>query len=233
MRLDKYLAHANAGSRKEVKLMIRKGFVKINGEVCKKDDVHVDETKDHITLFDEEIGYQKYVYIMLNKPQGCVSATVDSMHPTVMDYLDVNLPRDMFPVGRLDIDTQGLLLLCNDGALSHTLLSPKHHVEKEYEVILDTPIREEEIRLLESGTIRLDEEAVFPAKVKVLEPNHIHLIISQGKFHQIKRMIHAVHHEVLSLKRLRMGSLWLDETLKPGEWRYLSEEEVKQLQSHD
>lgn len=231
MRLDKYLAHANAGSRKEVKQMIRKGFVEINGVVCKKDDVHVDETKDIITLDGEEISYQKYYYIMLNKPDGCVSATQDNLHPTVMDLLDIHLPKDMFPVGRLDIDTQGLLLLTNDGVLSHALLSPKKHVEKEYEVVLDAPLSQEDIVLLENGTICLDDEPVYPAKVKLIEPTLIHLIISQGKFHQVKRMIHTVGHEVLGLKRIRMGNLCLDETLAPGEWRYLSDDELERLKA--
>lgn len=231
MRLDKFLAHANAGSRKEVKSMIRKGFVKINGEVCKKDDIHIDETHDIITLDDEEIQYQKYYYIMLNKPQGCVSACVDAHQQTVMDLLDIALPKDMFPVGRLDIDTEGLLLLTNDGALSHALLSPKKHVEKEYEVFIDTPLTKEDIEQLENGSIVLDEEQLQPAKVEVLEPTKIHLTISQGKFHQVKRMMHAVHHEVLFLKRLRMGTLCLDERLQPGEWRFLSEDELAGLKS--
>lgn len=229
MRLDKFLAHANAGSRKEVKLMIRKGFVKINGDVCKKDDIHIDEYKDIITLDDEVIQYQKYYYIMLNKPQGCVSATVDAHQQTVMDLLDIALPKDMFPVGRLDIDTEGLLLLTNDGALSHALLSPKKHVEKEYEVIIEAPLTDAEIKQLENGSILLDDEVLQPAKVEVIEPTMIHLTISQGKFHQVKRMIHAVHHEVLFLKRVRMGTLYLDETLQPGEWRFLNENELAGL----
>lgn len=229
MRLDKFLAHANAGSRKEVKLMIRKGFVIVNGEVCKKDDIHIDENNDVILLDDEEILYQKYYYIMLNKPQGCVSATVDAHQPTVMDLLDIALPKDMFPVGRLDIDTEGLLLLTNDGALSHALLSPKKHVEKEYEVLLDAPLSQADIDQLEHGSIVLDDEVLQPAKVKVIEPEKIHLIISQGKFHQVKRMMHAVHHEVLFLKRVRMGTLCLDESLNPGEWRFLNEEELAGL----
>ncbi|MCH4286590.1 MULTISPECIES: pseudouridine synthase [Bacillota] len=229
MRLDKFLSHAGAGTRKEVKQMIRKGFVTINGEVCKKDDCHIDELQDVICLDGEEVSYQKYYYIMLNKPQDVVSSTKDGMHETVLDIIDIHLPKDMFPVGRLDIDTTGLLLICNDGALSHELLSPKKHVEKEYEVIIDHPLSAQDIETLENGTILLDDEPIKKAHVQVIEQCKIHLIISEGKYHQVKRMLHAVNNEVLQLKRVRMGSLVLDEALQEGEWRFLSDEEIAEL----
>lgn len=229
MRLDKFLSHAGAGTRKEVKLMIRKGFVTINGEVCKKDDRHIDEYQDVICLDGEEITYQKYYYIMLNKPQDVVSSTKDGMHETVLDIIDIQLPNDMFPVGRLDIDTTGLLLICNDGTLSHELLSPKKHVEKEYEVIIDHLLSKQDMETLENGTIVLDDEVIKPAKVQIIEPCKLHLIISEGRYHQIKRMLHAVNNEVLQLKRIRMGKLVLDEQLKVGEWRFLTDEEIAAL----
>lgn len=229
MRLDKFLSHAGAGTRKEVKQMIRKGFVTINGEVCKKDDRHIQEDEDVICLDGEEIIYQKYYYIMLHKPQDVVSSTKDGMHETVLDIIDIQLPQDMFPIGRLDIDTTGLLLICNDGALSHELLSPKKHVEKEYEVEIAHPLSEKDIETLENGTICLDEESIKKAKVEVISPCKIHLTISEGKYHQVKRMMKAVDNEVIHLKRIRMGTLTLDETLQEGEWRFLNDEEIAEL----
>lgn len=231
MRLDKLLAHVGAGTRKEVKLLIRKGHVMVNGAVCKKDDAHVDEQHDEILLDEEVIVYQKYYYIMLHKPVDYVSATSDHRYPTVMDLIDIALPKDMFPVGRLDIDTEGLLLLCNDGELAHRLLSPKNHVVKTYEVWIAHPLREEDMQLLESGTICLDEEALLPAKVDIIEPTHIYLHIKQGKYHQVKRMLQAVGNEVIRLKRMQMGPLILDENLGAGEWRFLSEEEEQALKA--
>lgn len=230
MRLDKYLAHAGIGTRKEVKLLIRKKHICVNGVVCVKDDTKINEHEDVITLDGEDVSYESIVYIMMNKPQGVVSATIDDMHATVFDCIDAILPNDCFPVGRLDIDTEGLLLICNDGKLGHDLLSPKKHVDKTYFVELDHVLRDEDIKKLESGTIVLDDVCLQPARVEVIDDTHIHLTIREGKYHQVKRMMHAVDNEVVFLKRIRMGSLTLDESLEPGEWRYLSDEEVEALQ---
>ena len=227
MRLDKFLSHAGAGTRKEVKQMIRKGFVTINGEVCKKDDCHIDELQDVICLDGEEVSYQKYYYIMLNKPQDVVSSTKDGMHETVLDIIDIHLPKDMFPVGRLDIDTTGLLLICNDGALSHELLSPKKHVEKEYEVIIDHPLSAQDIETLENGTILLDDEPIKKAHVQVIEQCKIHLIISEGKYHQVKRMIGAAGGSVTYLKRLTIGHVDLSGIEEVGSVMDLTIDEIE------
>ena len=229
MRLDKYLAHAGIGTRKEVKLLIRKKHICVNGEICTKDDTHIDENHDQITFDGEDISYESVVYLMLYKPAGVISATIDDMHATVFDCIDALLPTDCFPVGRLDIDTEGLLLITNDGKLAHDLLSPKKHVMKTYYVEAQEPLTQEDLNLLESGTIVLDDEVLQPAKAERIDDTHIHLSIQEGKYHQVKRMFHAVHNEVVYLKRITMGPLSLDEQLALGEWRYLSDEEVAML----
>lgn len=229
MRLDKFLAHAQIGTRKEVKQMIRKGRVSVNGMLCKKDDTHIDETQDSVFVDGEEICYEQKVYLMLNKPAGVVSATQDSLHETVLDCLDTLLPKDCFPVGRLDIDTEGLLLITNDGKLAHALLSPRRHVEKVYEVRLIKALSEEGKHLVEDGVIVLDGKTVRKAKVVMLEAAHCLITIQEGRYHQIKRMFLAAGNEVVSLKRIQMGPLKLDESLQPGEWRRLKEEELASL----
>lgn len=228
MRLDKYLAHAGLGSRKDVKLWIRKGQVCVNGVVCKKDDAHMQE-QDVITLEGEVISYQREVYIMLYKPQGVVSATVDAMHPTVFDCMDVILPTDCFPVGRLDIDTEGLLIITNDGVFAHNLLAPKKHVNKTYYVAIEHSLTSQDIQRLEEGSIVLEEDVLKPAHVEVIDEKAIHLTIQEGKYHQVKRMLEAVGNRVTYLKRITMGSLSLDSTLQPGEWRYLNAKEIEEL----
>lgn len=229
MRLDKYLAHAGIGTRKEVKMLIRKKHICVNGIVCAKDDTKINEKKDTITFDGEDVSYEPIVYIMLNKPKGVVSATIDEFHATVFDCIDAILPNDCFPVGRLDIDTEGLIFICNNGKLGHDLLSPKKHVDKTYYVALDHALNNEHIKMLESGTIVLDDVCIQPACVEVIDDTHIYLTICEGKYHQIKRMMHAVGNEVVYLKRIRMGNLYLDESLQPGEWRYLHDEEVALL----
>ena len=168
---------------------------------------------------------------MLNKPQDVVSATSDPTYETVLDCIDAFLPKDCFPVGRLDMDTEGLLLITNDGKLAHRLLSPKHHVEKTYLVDLAQPLQEGDQKKLENGSIVLDEEPVLPARVEILEDTQILLHIQEGRFHQVKRMLHAIGNEVVHLKRIAMGPLRLDEALASGEWRYLSEEEITVLKN--
>lgn len=229
MRLDKYLAHAGIGTRKEVKLLIRKKHICVNGVVCTKDDTHIDEHRDVITFDGEDISYEPVVYLMLNKPSGVISATVDDMHATVFDCIDALLPTDCFPVGRLDIDTEGLLLITNDGKLAHQLLSPSKHVWKTYYVEARDPLSPDDLHILESGTIKLDEEVLKKAKTQRITDHSIYLSIQEGKYHQIKRMLHAVHNEVTYLKRIQMGPLSLDESLAPGEWRYLHENEIAML----
>lgn len=231
MRLDKFLAHAQIGTRKEVKQMIRKKRVCVNGVICCKDDMHIDETQDEITIDGEEVLYEQYVYLMLNKPQGVVSATQDALHETVLDCIDVLLPKGCFPVGRLDIDTEGLLFITNDGKLSHQLLSPKHHVKKRYYVEVAKPLNKEMIRILENGSIVLDEKVIQEAKVEQINDTSCYLTIQEGRYHQIKRMMHAVDNEVVYLKRVQMGSLVLDDSLSCGDWRWLTMEEIQQLKT--
>lgn len=228
MRLDKFLAHAGIGTRKEVKELIRKKRVSVNGVIQKKDDVKIDEFKDEICVDGEIIRYQQFVYYMLNKPQGVVSATVDNQYKTVLECFDCFLPDDVFPVGRLDIDTEGLLLISNDGQLAHRLLSLKYHVDKTYYVKCEREITEEMVQGL-SQTIELKDEIYQPGVVEVISKDELYLTIQEGKFHQVKRMLHHVGNEVVFLKRVSFGPLKLDETLLPGEYRELSEEEIERL----
>ena len=229
MRIDKYLSHSGFGTRKEVKKIIRSGFVTVNGVVIKNDDAKIDEISDVIMVDGEVVNYQKDVYLMMNKPAGYISATEDLHEPTVLDLFVQYEGKDIFPVGRLDKDTEGFLLLSNDGDLAHRLLSPKHHVEKEYYVELDHDFDESFIPLIEEG-ISIGDEVCAPAKVCNVEKNTLHLILTEGKFHQVKRMMVACDNEVTYLKRLRMGNLWLDESLESGEYRPLTEEELMLLQ---
>ena len=228
MRLDKYLVHTNIGTRKEVKELIRKSRIKVNGVIVKKDDLKIDEKQDAVLFDDEEIIYQKYVYYMLNKPQGVVSATADRKDKTVLECFDIPLKDDVFPVGRLDKDTEGLLLISNDGALAHRLLSLKYHVDKKYYVKCEKEVTAEMIASLED-VIKLKDETYQPGKVERIGVDEIYLTIQEGKFHQVKRMLHYVGNEVTYLKRVQFGSLKLDEKLRPGEWRSLTKEEIVEL----
>lgn len=228
MRLDKYLAHAGVGTRKEVKQLIRKKHVRVNGELITKDDAHVDE--DAVVYVDDEcIYYEQFVYLMLNKPQGVISATEDDQYETVLDCFDVTLPKGCFPVGRLDIDTEGLLLITNDGKLAHRLLSPKHHVKKTYYVEHASSLSEEDQKTLCNGSIVLDDKQVLEAQLEVLDETHCFLTIEEGRFHQVKRMFHAVSNEVVFLQRVTMGPITLDEELAVGDFRPLTIEEIDAL----
>jgi len=223
MRLDKFLANSGIGTRKEVKEIIKKKKISVNGVFVKDGKIHIDENKDVIKYENKVVGYKPFVYIMMNKPAGVISATEDNCHKTVIDLLnDEYRTYDIFPAGRLDIDTEGLLLLTNDGILSHNLLSPKKHVDKKYYVKIAKPLSENDVKT--------------SAKVEVISENlhengdnQVYITISEGKFHQVKRMFKAVNNEVLYLKRVKMGNLSLDENLKLGEYRELTEEELDGL----
>ena len=236
MRLDKFLANSGIGTRKEVKEILKNKKISVNDAFVKDGKIQIDEEKDIVKYEDNIIYYKPFVYIMMNKPAGVISATEDNHHKTVIDLLnDEYRTYDIFPVGRLDIDTEGLLLLTNDGILSHNLLSPKKHVDKKYYVKIANPLTEEDIKTLENG-IKLEENFVTKkAKVKIIcnnsekNENLAYITISEGKFHQVKRMFKAVNNEVLYLKRVKMGSLLLDEKLKLGEYRELTEEELNNL----
>lgn len=236
MRLDKYLADMGVGTRSTLKKLIRSGRVSSDGQVIRDPGFAVNEDS-RIICDGREITYQKLVYLMLNKPEGVISASRDPKQKTVVDLVEAATRRDIFPVGRLDKDTEGLLLLTNDGELAHRLLSPKHHVDKTYLARLDQPVNEDMIRLFAGGLDIRDEEP-FKALPAILESTgqgeeacYVRVTLQEGKFHQVKRMFHTVHREVLYLKRLSMGPLKLDEKLKTGEWRYLTDEEILKLKS--
>lgn len=229
MRLDKFLCEAGAGTRSEVKQLIKKGAVTVNGEVEKAADRKVKE-EDHVTLYGRALFFQKFRYYLLHKPSGVITATEDSRERTVMELLQGIDTRDLFPVGRLDKDTEGLLLLTNDGALAHRLLSPRKHVDKTYLVRTKLPLSEEAAGRLAEGVDIGDEKITMPAIVKRLGDTELELTIREGRFHQIKRMLSAVDNEVVYLKRLSMGTLRLPADLTPGAYRALTEEELRQLQ---
>ncbi|MBQ6783721.1 MAG: rRNA pseudouridine synthase [Acholeplasmatales bacterium] len=229
MRLDKLLAHMDYGSRKEVKELIRKGYVLVNGNVIKDDDFKVDEFNDEINILDSEIKYEEFIYIMLNKPEGYVSATYDYSKPIVLDLIDDYKKRNLFPVGRLDIDTHGLLLITNDGNLAHRMLSPKSHVDKKYYLKYDGKYNESFIQKFKDGITLDDGYKCMPAEFIDLGDNEAYIIIREGKFHQVKRMMEAVGCNVTFLKRISFGNLVLDESLKEGKWRHLTNEEIESL----
>ena len=229
MRLDKLLCDNNIGTRSQVKEYIKKGQVAINGQIVKKQETKVNEDTDIVICQGKEIHYQKYVYYMLNKPEGVVSATNDNTAPTVVSLLTVPEQKELFPVGRLDKDTTGLLLLTNDGALAHDLLSPKKHVDKTYRVRPEKPLSAEDIHRLESGLEIGDDKPTAPAKAVITEDGDLLLTIHEGRFHQVKRMLQAIGNQVLTLERIRFGSLSLDPALSRGDYRALTEDEIKHL----
>lgn len=235
MRLDKYLAEMGVGTRQEAKKKIRQGQVLVNGAVVKAAETKINEKSDEITADGRDISYVSFEYYMLNKPAGVVSATEDRRDTTVLDLIKDKKRKDLFPVGRLDKDTEGLLLITNDGDLAHRLLAPKKHVDKVYYARIDGTVTEDDVKKFEEGIdIGTDdkEEMTRPAKLEIIksgEESEIRLTIHEGKFHQVKRMFHAVGKEVTYLKRECMGTLCLDEKLKPGEYRLLTEEEIENV----
>ncbi len=244
IRLDKYMADMGVGTRSEVKQLIKKGRVSVDGEQIKQPEYKVDTQCQTVMLDGSKLGYTHYEYFMLNKPAGIVSAVTDKKDKTVVDLIIDAKRKDLFPVGRLDKDTEGLLLITNDGELSHELLSPGKHVEKTYYAKVNGKVTEDDVKafaeglLLEKETLREQKSdkqiKTMPAKLTILnsdEISEIELTICEGKFHQVKRMFQAVGKEVVSLKRISMGSLQLDETLLVGEYRRLTEDEVLQLKN--
>lgn len=229
IRLDKMLAHMGYGSRKEVKELIRKGYVSVNGEIIKSDDLKVNDD-DEVIIFDEVVNYDEFVYLMLNKPDGYVSATFDNNLPTVLDLIYGYESRNLFPVGRLDIDTYGLLILTNDGKLAHKLLSPKNHVEKKYYLKYDGKYKDNFVDIFKKG-IPLDDFVCKPAKFEDLGNNEAYITISEGKFHQIKRMMEYVGCEVTYLERIEFSNIKLDTNLKRGEFRILTNDEIESLRN--
>ena len=232
LRLDKYLADMGIGTRTEVKKAITKGHVRVNEETVKRSEIKIDTEKDHVFYQGQMVAYAEYEYYMLNKPAGVVSATEDKNDSTVLDLIDEKQRKDLFPVGRLDKDTEGLLLITNDGELAHQLLSPKKHVDKVYFARIDGKVAEEDVRRFAEGLEIGEEKPTLPAYLEILkseEISEIRLTIREGKFHQVKRMFHAVGKEVIYLKRLQMGSLVLDPRLALGEYRELTGQELEAL----
>ncbi len=234
MRLDKYLADMGIGTRSEIKTWIRKGRVKINQAVCTKPEAKVYAGADEVCFEDSPVGYVQYQYIMLHKPAGVVSATIDNVSETVLDLIKNKKCKDLFPVGRLDKDTEGLLLITNDGELAHRLLSPKKHVDKVYYARISGRVSAADQEAFLQGVDIKEEALTLPAKLNIIksdEISEIELTVQEGKFHQVKRMFEAVGKEVIYLKRLSMGSLILDKALKPGEYRELTKKELQMLKS--
>ena len=231
IRLDKLLAHMNLGSRKEVKQYIRKGFVEVNGVTVYDDDLKINED-DEVIFLDEKIEYDSLVYFMLNKPIDVISATYDPNNKTVIDILSDYQKMNIFPVGRLDIDTHGLLLITNDGQLAHKLLAPKKHVDKVYYLKFDGEFKEEYYKEFEKGIVLDDGYQTKPAKI-IVNGNEAHLTIYEGKFHQVKRMFEALNMKVTYLQRVKFGPLELDTNLEEGEFRKLTSEEISELKSYE
>ena len=236
MRLDKYLAEMNKGSRTQIKDAAKKGRIQVNGVPEKKTERKIDPETDEVTFDGQTVSYRAMEYIMLYKPQGVISATEDKRHKTVIDLLSGENRSDLFPVGRLDIDTEGLLILTNDGDLTHRLLAPGKHVEKTYYARIKGMVTKKEVAAFAEGVDIGDELLTAPAELKIHKAgseSEIEITITEGRYHQIKRMFEAVGMQVLYLKRLRMGPLYLDESLACGEYRKLTTEEIQSLKNRE
>ncbi|HGR8933294.1 TPA: pseudouridine synthase [Streptococcus pneumoniae] len=238
MRLDKFLVACAVGSRTEVKNLLKAGRVTVNGKKEKSVKLQIDEKIDEIRFDGQVLEYEEFVYYMMNKPKGVISATEDPKHRTVLDLLDdLARSKEVFPVGRLDIDTHGLLLLTNNGQLAHVLLSPKRHVDKTYQAQVKGIMTQEDVETFIKG-IPLKDFTCQPARLEILSTDaeknqsQIRVTIAEGKFHQIKRMVGYCGKEVVDLQRLTMGTLVLDENLERGKWRRLTKEELEILRAN-
>ena len=238
IRLDKFLSEMSGWTRSEVKKIVRTGSVTVDGNEVKKPETKIDEKLSIVRVDGRQIKYNKYEYYMLNKPKGFVSATTDREHKTVVDIISSSEKKDLFPVGRLDIDTEGLLLITNDGELAHRLLSPKNHVEKTYYVEVSGILDDVDVDAVEEGLDIGEEKKTIPAKMEILKTdiqNNIsscYLTIHEGKFHQVKRMMKKLGKTVTYLKRVSMGSLILDSKLKKDNYRKLTEQEIIELKNN-
>ena len=227
IRIDKYLADMGVGTRTEVKGIIKKGAVVVNDKIIKDPGYKV-SIEDSIICNGQNVVYESFEYLMLNKPAGYITATEDKKEKTIMSLIK-SKRNDLFPVGRLDKDTEGLLLITNDGDMAHRLLSPKKHIAKKYYVELEKVIENDYIKSFEAGIVLKDGTKTRPGKLEVIDNNTVYLTIFEGKFHQVKRMFLALNMEVTYLKRITFGSLKLDNSLKKGEYRLLTQEEIELL----
>lgn len=229
MRIDKYISGCGYASRKDVKKLIKQGIVFIDGEVCKKPEEQTDENSI-VEVDGERLIYREFVYLMLNKPQGCVSAVYDKKYPVVTKFVPEEYAHfEVYPVGRLDIDTEGLLILTNDGQFAHEMTSPKKDVYKRYFAVLDKPMEEKDVEIFADG-MEFKEFTAKSAKLEITEnPNEVYIEIAEGKFHQVKRMCERVGKTVTYLKRVAIGNLKLDKSLEKGEVRELTKDELDML----
>ncbi|MBQ7386586.1 MAG: rRNA pseudouridine synthase [Clostridia bacterium] len=233
MRIDKLLSELGIASRKEAAKAARSGAVTLDGEVVRDLSKHIDPSVSRVTFMGREIVYQKYTYVMLNKPEGYVSATDDKSLPYVTELLPEELRRrEFFPVGRLDKDTTGLMILTNNGVLAHSLLSPRHHVAKEYFFTADEPMCDGAEKLFSEGVVLADGYECKSAVLSLAEDRRSGVItLTEGKYHQIKRMVASTNNRVTALRRISFATIPLDKALAPGEWRYLTDDEIKILES--
>lgn len=232
-RIDKILASQNVGSRREVQDLIKKGAVKVNGEVIRKKDIKINPEKDEVKVKDDILKFSKYMYIMMNKPAGVISASRDPRMQTVIDLVPNNLKRrDLFPAGRLDRDTEGLLIITNDGDFAHRILLPKKKIYKTYMAIIDSEVTAENVEAFNKGIELEDGTVCLPADLKILKSEVNSLVeirICEGKFHQIKKMFISIGMKVLYLKRIKIGNLELDNSLEYGECKRLSEKDIEKI----
>ncbi len=234
MRIDKFLSNMGIASRTESSKAARQGGILVNGVAVKGADVHIDPDKDEVIFCGRKIEYRKYTYILMNKPDGVVSATEDGRDKTVIDLLPEELQKlNLFPCGRLDKHTLGLVMLTDNGDLAHRLLSPKHHVKKKYFFESKFPLTDEEIKYLEAGATLEDGYVTKPSKIELgADGKSGYITLVEGKYHQIKRMLESVNNKITYLERVTFGPLVLDESLARGEWRFLTKNEIEQLETY-
>ena len=237
-RIDKFLSNAQIASRSEVKKYIKAGKIRVNGVIIKKPEEKIDPEKDVVEFDDKVVNRKTDIFILLNKPAGVVTATTDRFDKTVMDLLQVPGKEKLFPVGRLDKDTEGLLIITDDGDTAHRLLSPKHHVPKTYYAKIAGIVTQNDCAAFQEGLDIGDEKKTLPARLKVLsvdeqaQTSEIEVTVCEGRFHQVKRMFQAVGKNVVFLKRISMGNLQLGTDLEPGEYRELTKEEIMLLKEN-
>lgn len=232
MRLDKFLSSTGYATRSEGTKAVKNGRVTVNGEVAKKGDMNINPEKDVVVFNGERIIYSEFTYILLNKPEGYVSATDDPKERTVLELLPERLQHlGLFPCGRLDKNTVGLIILMNNGPLSHKVLSPKRHVEKEYSFRCKFPLSEDDVAVLEGG-VDIGGYVTAPCSVIKTGDKEGRIILTEGKYHQIKLMLAAVHNQITYLERVRFHTISLPEDLERGQWRYLTEDEIKELENY-